>query len=422
MKRVTVSLAGIARAVRVLEWGERPKDDAADFFARGGTEEQLDRMLAEARADTLGEDPERVPEGWRTPAEILDTIPQPKFRFKTGIPSIDKAGREGLPTGIVVVLAGWPDAGKTGLGTQIVVEIAIHYEVVTVLFTPDGGREATAIRIGGLLGLDQDKLEARDLHEKEMLASELRDRRIFIVDDSLEGMAFDRIVADAEKYRPDLPHLYLIDSAQECLASEKADELDERHRVIALMRTVYRTVEANRIPSLAIVTSQVAGAAFTPSKRADRMVPIGAPAESKKISFLSHLIVSLEGDPSREPDFGIATVVKSKLRGPKPKFGLRADPKTSRLSEIDAVTVEEAKEARKARRLEERVAKLADEIEALLRKSGPLLVTEIRERVTGDKFEIKMALDGLEVQGRATWETGGKTGRGRLWRAKGDGV
>jgi hypothetical protein len=317
----------------------------------------------------------------------------------------------------VVVLAGWPDAGKTGLGTQIVIDIAIHHDVVAVLFTPDGGQEATAIRIGGLIGLDQDKLEARDLDEREALAAELRDRRVFIIDDSADGMVFERIRADAEKYRPDLPHVYLLDSAQECLATEAADELDERHRVIALMRTVYRTVEANPIPSLAIITSQVSGQAFSPSKRSDRTRPMGAPAESKKISFLSHMIVSLEGDPSREPDFGHADVIKSKLRGPKPSFGLRVDPTTSRLSEIDSITVEQAKEQRKARKLEDRVSRLADRIETLLRRAGPLLVTDIRERVSGDKSEIKMALDGLEVQGRAVWQAAGRTGRGRLWTA-----
>ena len=417
MKRIAVLLKPIAKSVRILSWGKKPKDDAADFFARGGTEEQLDRMLAEAAED--GGNVNDVPKGWRTPAEVLEALPAPKFRFKTRIPSLNKAGREGLPTGIVVVLAGWPDAGKTGLGTEIVVDIAIDYDVVAVLFTPDGGQEATAIRCGGLVGLDQDKLEARDPDERAALASKLRDRRIFIVDDSQEGMVFERIVSDAEKFRPDLPHIYLLDSAQECLATEKADELDERHRAIALMRVVYRTVEANPIPSLAIVTSQVSGQAFAPGRRSDRTAPIGAPAESKKISFLSHLIVSLEGDPGREPEFGRAAVVKSKLRGPKPSFTLKVDARTSRLEEIDAVNVADVKEQTKAQTAKTRVNRIADRIETLLLKSGPLMTGDIQERVTGDKSDIKSALDALEGDNRAVWEKAGKTGKGRLWRATG---
>ncbi len=48
MARVAAALPGIATSVRVLHWGEVEKDDAADFFARGGTAEQLDAMIADA--------------------------------------------------------------------------------------------------------------------------------------------------------------------------------------------------------------------------------------------------------------------------------------------------------------------------------------------------------------------------------------
>jgi RecA/RadA recombinase len=355
------------------------------------------------------DDAERIPSEWRTPAQVLEAIPQPKCRFRLpGLPSLEKACRGGLPTGIVLVLAGWPDAGKTGLGTQIVLDIAREKDVVAVLFTPDGGQEATAIRIGGLIGLDQDKLEARDSAERAALDGKLQARRIFIVDDSRDGMVFERIRTDAERVRPDLPHIYLLDSAQECLATEKADELDERHRAIALMRAVYRTVEANPIPSLAVVTSQVSGQAFAPSRKADRTQPMGAPAESKKISFLSHLIVSLEGDPSREPDFGRAAVVKSKLRGPKPSFGLRLDALTSRLEEIDAVAVEQQKTEQRARERTEEASKLGEEIAHLLAKHGALNVAAVQERARAKRERVLDALGGLEAQGVAAWTKGSR--------------
>lgn len=65
---------------------------------------------------------------------------------------------------------------------------------------------------------------------------------------------------------------------------------------------------------------------------------------------------------------------------------------------------------------EARVSKIADRIEALLIKSGPLITGQITERVTGNKNEIRAALDGLEAQGRAAWDVAGSTGRARLWR------
>jgi DNA primase (bacterial type) len=419
MERIAAGLADVAASVRVLTWGEQPKDDAFDFFARAGTAEQLDSLLAEAAPWTESEskaletDPEAVPVGYRSPAEVLDAIPQPKFRFPSGIPSIDAACRGGLPTGCVVIFVGWPDAGKTGLGTQIILEIAMKNEVVAVLFTPDGGQQATAIRIGGLLGLDQDKLEERDPEEKERLRALLRQHRIFIVDDAQDGMVYEQVRADMEKVRPDLPHVYLIDSAQECLATDAADELDERHRVIALARAAYKTVEANPIPSLALVTSQVAGQSFAPRKR-DRTAPIGSPAESKKLSFLSHMIIYLEGDPAKEPDFGQAAVVKSKLRGPKPSFGLRVDSATSRLSEIDAVVVEQNRAERTARDETTRISALGDQVTALLVQHGPLNVSAIYERIQAKKQDLLKALFGLEAQGVAVWDPGPKNSR--IWR------
>jgi hypothetical protein len=48
MNSIAAALAGVAASVRVLTWGEQPKDDAFDFFARGCTTEQLDGLLAEA--------------------------------------------------------------------------------------------------------------------------------------------------------------------------------------------------------------------------------------------------------------------------------------------------------------------------------------------------------------------------------------
>ena len=46
MVRVFEALQGIASSVRVFSWGSTPGDDAADFIARGGTAEELTRLLA----------------------------------------------------------------------------------------------------------------------------------------------------------------------------------------------------------------------------------------------------------------------------------------------------------------------------------------------------------------------------------------
>ncbi len=52
MEQVAAQLQGFAASVRVFKWGEQSGDDAADFFARGGTEEQLDSLIAEIPEET----------------------------------------------------------------------------------------------------------------------------------------------------------------------------------------------------------------------------------------------------------------------------------------------------------------------------------------------------------------------------------
>src|SRR5262249_1770321 len=160
------------------------------------------------------------------------------------------------------------------LATQIALHIAMRHEIVVVFFVPDGGREATAIRIGGLLGLDQDKLEDRAQDEIAKLADLLHKQRIFIVDDSRDDVSFKRIREDAEKVRPDLPHLYILDSAQECVAEPGMETIDERHQVMRLARAAWDCVVGNPIPSLVITTSQVAGASFGPKRSGDRTNPL----------------------------------------------------------------------------------------------------------------------------------------------------
>lgn len=81
MAKVRDRLTEIAASVRVLKWGEQKGDDAADFFARGGTEEQLDRLLAEAAASSEPLEPrkEREP-AFRTLLD-LERNPPPPVRY-----------------------------------------------------------------------------------------------------------------------------------------------------------------------------------------------------------------------------------------------------------------------------------------------------------------------------------------------------
>jgi len=358
MQRIAEALGGVASSIRMLAWGERGKDDAADFFARGGTAEQLDQMLAEAPEwtgrenetpvfETLETDPETVPAGWLRPGDVLRHSPLPKARFVSTFPALNRATKDqGLPTGALIVVQGPPDSGKTGAAIQDALHIGMDYDAVVVIFTPDQGREATAVRVGALLGLDARKLEDRDEEEIGKLEGLLYDRRIFLPDDSAEDGYVEKVIAEAEKIRPDLPHVLVLDSLQEARADERAGEASEKDRTIANVRAC-RTAIQGPIPWLVLATSQVTKASTSRDPKS-RPVDVFAGSDTGKIGFATQMIVGLSGDPAVGPDYGHARVVKNKL-GPKQAFGLRLDPVTTKLSEIDSETVDQQKKERNAR-------------------------------------------------------------------------
>jgi hypothetical protein len=285
---------------------------------------------------------------WRTPAQTLDAFPPPRAYFLTGLPAVDRATRgRGLPTGKLVVIQGEPESGKTGLAVQVAVKIGIDYNVPVWIYASDGGEEATAVRVGGLLGFDTDKLEARDPEEKGRLAEALSDRRIFIVSDSNECANLEVVVQKAEAIDPGTPHVLAVDSIQET-PPRAVREASERDTVILSAR-ILRRARQSKVPWLILCTSEVVKSAFSAKKESQRSRKIAAGAESSKIGYVASMVIHLSGDPSVAPGYGTAEIVKNKIGGLKLRFGLRLEEKTLALREIDCIVrAEEDAAARKA--------------------------------------------------------------------------
>lgn len=380
-------------------------------------EKDVETLLADAGAEIRAIEQagarERL-DGWLSPAAVLRVCPRPKARFASTLAAINKATCGGLPTGALVAYVGIPDAGKTGIVIQEGVEIALRHDVVLVIFTPDQGREATALRIGALLGLDQGKLEERDETEIARLDETLRERRILLPDDCDEQSTTENVIAVAERIRPDLPHVLVLDSLQEARARGGPDDDGEKDNVIANIRACRKAATSSAVAWLVLATSQTTKASQSRDPKS-RPPAIMAGADSAKIGFATQLIVYLEGDPSVGPAFGRAIVAKNKLRGPKPTFGLRLDPATTRLEEIDSAAADQQRDERAAQDREKVVSKLADRILALLMAKGPLNVTAIRERMSAKKKDLLDALDGLEARKAATWTPGKRNSR--VWEA-----
>lgn len=415
-------VAGILRATAVsVETLELPgAKDASDWLTQGHTGAELDQ-LAEKTFDPVPEPlPEETDEGggpqpaekpapafFRRPAEVLAEIPLPKARLATGFPAIDKASRGGLPTGSLTVIQGGPDAGKTGMAIQVPIHMALHVtedeRAIAFFYMPDCGREVTAVRIGALLGFSTEALEQRDKKEVGAFDRALSDRGVFIFDDSLEELNLERAIAEAEKVKPELPHVLVTDSIQEAVPSEEVN--DERARVIANVRTL-RRAKNSRVPWILIATSEIIKSAYSSKRHSDDGAPIAAGSESAKIGYSANLMIHLTGDPAVGPDYGSARVVKNKLGGPKEAFGLRLDPATLKLHELDRQAVEDAKTETAERQTRQADATMDDAIFRFLGERDRVSHNEIDSSVPGRRVAKKAALDRLMRNGRVTCTEG----------------
>lgn len=195
MRRVAAALDGIARSVRRLTWGEEKADDAFDFFARGGSIQQLESLLAEAEtAETPGLDEFAENAGVSNTVvsigEFLAESPQP-------VPSI--LGDGVLCPGTLNLLAGEDGTGKTMLALNLGLALAAGRDFLglrvpkkaSVLFAEAEGN-ATHFRervrtAAKSMGVDPAALALNFAREPDLFA--------------IDGQVLEAAIAE---YRPDL--------------------------------------------------------------------------------------------------------------------------------------------------------------------------------------------------------------------------
>jgi hypothetical protein len=364
-----------------------------------------------------------IPTNFEMPVTTLYRTMKPRPRFGTGFATIDAATRGGLPTGTLVTVQGPPEAGKTGFLIQVATTIAIEHDAVTIIFPPDGGSEAAALRIGAVLGLDPEKLEAQDLDEMNRLNDLLADRRLFIANYASEEYTLKATVEAARNISPNLPHILVVDTAQEARAGEDAEQLSERDRTIAVMRLAQNLVTVSYPEWLALIASQTTKAGFGSGRGRDRVSPMGAGADTAKVAFLSNVLIHLDGDPAIAPDFARARFIKNKLGRIKPELLLRFAPGTLRLEEVARAEVEAGRDQAKTEARDQaradRLGKLKARALAELRKGGKpetRNVFALRRRLSCKKLDLVAVLGELEAEGEATCETTGPQ-RAHTWTA-----
>ncbi len=421
-------IADRLRGVRWILWGEHPKDDATDFFTRGGDAEQLDRMLVDALeegpARSTGpvpadepepetEDPEPEPE-----PETEDPEPEPEKSVAVAVtvdasPGLVVVGARDFASRVFpprdILLAPFFEAKNLGMvyanrgtGKTIVsVGIALAVSAGGTFLRWNAPKARRVLYVDG--ELPQETLQKRINDVARTTGLEVTDElRLLTPDTQPEGVRIpDLATPEGQKRFLDLidveaPSLVIFDNLSTLVrggAENDAESWQPIQDFLILLRS--------RGYSVLLVhhTDKVRGDQRGTSKREDVL------DWSLKLARPESYV--MEEGARFEVHF---TKARDLVGGSVAPFEARMEAESWALMDIST----EAKARREEEKQDNRLRAIADEIEALLKKGAPLTFNRILENVTGKKENVRDALRGLKAQGVADFDPG--PNRAQLWR------
>jgi KaiC/GvpD/RAD55 family RecA-like ATPase len=219
-------------------------------------------------------------------------------RIPTGIPSMDKNTRGGLPVGAVVTFQGKPGTGKTALAIQVAAKAVREMNAVAIGLFPDEGRMRAAVRLGQNLGFDRALLEDGDEAELARFDAALETMDFWFPDPD-DQSAFVENVAQLFKQErfAGRPLVFVVDSTQTARTKGLADDATQTIRVAAVMEALRRL--ALITPCLILNISQVNRGAYRNKKDEDNIDPLAGGADSRAVEFVSDLLVHMSGDTDK---------------------------------------------------------------------------------------------------------------------------
>lgn len=304
--------------------------------------------------------PPDAPEHPPTPAEYLRDEPRNLVRLRTYIPTLDRATRGGIPTGIVTAIVGAPHTGKTALVSQVMISAASE-GYLTVGLLKDEGRFAGSVRIGQQLGLDRGRLENQEPEEIDQLAEALIERAVYLPDADSPAWTLEATINWIEAKAGNGPRLLAVDSIQSVHAECAENAKTTREAIEAKMRLLERFAKRG---GMVLITSEMNRSAYRNKDASENIDGIASGAESRAIEYVSRLLVTLEGDAE---EVITAVVKKNSPGGVRPIMRLKFDKASARFRELSEADAEAMTDERRAAEETIRRAKTKEKILKALR-------------------------------------------------------
>lgn len=255
-------LEGIASSVKLVAWGEKLGDDAADFLARGGTPEQA-RALVDLAKPAKPDPLVMVADAVKGAVAELDRLDIGDWsrHLSTGILSLDRKLMGGLRFGETTLIGAPTGAGKTTLVVQLA--MAAQEKGLVVIVSPEmSARALTEREIVRRSGCPKDdrapwaepwrRERAREAHARAMSELIQSPPNVAIYDSM--SVTMDEVAA-AVRVRAAREKVVMIalDYAQQLAEIEGQERRD-----LAVGRVAHRAIEmAREFDCHVIVTSQV---------------------------------------------------------------------------------------------------------------------------------------------------------------------
>lgn len=256
-------------------------------------------------------------------------------RLPTGIPTLDRFTRGGLPMKHVIIVNGAPGAGKTGVVSQWAWQWARSTPLHVLFLAYDQGADPILVRVGQNEHFERDALEqshhADHGQSIDLLAQALdRTPNYHCVDGIDEGWTIER----ASRYLLELgkgePGILVVDSVQKAKTITNTEDVEERIGIKNVCEALKQVARSDG--HLVVATSEVNRGAYKNRDHSQNSDELAAGSGSSSIEYAADLLLFMRSVKA-EGAFVDVSVPKSRIGAPE-SFRLQITFSTAKFNEV----------------------------------------------------------------------------------------